>query len=111
MTRYVTDKRLRWTVDAGIVEAIRQPDGALPQSTTATMNPDAVERKLHCRRAWRCLDLAEKREWQALSCMACTVEDPMSPEELRQDMHGLAAVLVELRIGQADRTRAEWKKP
>lgn len=108
---YVTEKRLRYLRERGIVEAIRQADGALPQSANGTEDPDAIERRLHCRRQFRCLSVAESRMWQALSCAACTVEDAMGPEELRDDMHGLAAMLAEARIGLVDRTRDEEKKP
>ena len=66
------------------------------------VDPDDIERRLYCRRAL---------QREALSCESCAVEDPISAEEQRQDMHGLAAILELARIGHALRNRDENKKP
>lgn len=108
---YETEKRLGYLRRQGIVEAIRLSDGSLPQSGRATVDPDDIERRLYCRRAIQCLAVAQSRQWEALSCESCAVDDPISAEEQRQDMHGLAAILELARIGHALRNRDENKKP
>ena len=80
---------MNWYKPRTIIEAIRLHDGSLPQSC----HPGTLERRLTCRRISQCLALAGERRWEAMSCAMCTVDDPQSREEMRQDMIGMANLL------------------
>jgi len=101
-----SEKR-HWYKHRPIVEAIRLHDGSLPQSTAQTSDPEAVDRRLDCRRVSQCLSLAVDRHWEALSCGMCPIDDPLSREEQRQDMRGLAEMLDAARIWETTNPRRE----
>ena len=105
------------TLPSAIQEAIRLPDGSIPQSCQATHDPEAVDRRTDCRRVSQCVSLAVARKWPALSCGMCPVHDRMNRDELRQEMHGIAEMLREARIWEhttaaADRcANKDFRKP
>lgn len=92
-----------WYKQRRIVEAIRLPDGSLPQSC----QEGVLERRLTCRRISQCLSLAIERHWEALSCGMCPIDDPQSREEERADMRGMAEMLTAARVWEATNHRRE----
>lgn len=56
------------TTPYAILEAIRLADGAIPQSTSATTDPERIDRRVNCRRVSQCVSIAVTRNWPALSC-------------------------------------------
>lgn len=75
-------------------------DGSRPAPFT---HPDpeaaAQRRKLLCRRYGDCLTYAASLAWPSFHCGACDVEDRMSPQEQRDDIDGLTALLQAINIG------------
>lgn len=101
------------TAPVAILEAIRLADGAIPQSTSATTDPERIDRRVNCRRVSQCVSLAVTRNWPALSCGMCPVNDPMGRDELRQEMHGIAEMLREARVWKTYEHvtgKATWSK-
>ena len=70
-----------------VVEIVRLDSGAVISSSG--------ERRLHCRRAYECVDAAARRGWSALGCDACSAYEQQSAEQERQDLDGILAMLAE----------------
>lgn len=60
--------------------------------------PIAVEeaasvRRLHCRRMAECAGVAARAGWRTFDRVGCAVRDDMDPDELRDDLRGIADAL------------------
>jgi hypothetical protein len=77
------------------------PSGALafgsnPIEAEFELSIDAIERgarKVLCRRQVACTTFAAAADWTSFKCSNCAVEEPLSVDENRLDLDGLADLL------------------
>lgn len=70
-------------------EIVRCYDGSV-----MTRHPEGHgERKVYCSRYDDCLGEAMRRRWRGFGCEACGVDDPISKEQARDELIGIAALI------------------
>lgn len=69
----------------------------IPQIHDPELVPE--HRRLDCRRYNGCLTVAYKQDWPGFSCAGCQVRDPLTDDERRSDLEGMARLISEIPRG------------
>lgn len=74
--------------------------GSAPQRSEATPDEEEVtkHKRIHCRRYTNCLTFAASQNWPGFACFDCRVEEPLSAEDQKRDLPGLAMFLSALSL-------------
>ena len=69
-----------------------------PVSAPAIHDPDlaAEVRRLDCRRYSECLSRAHAEKWDGFACGECSAYEPLTRDEARTDMEGMAKLIAEI---------------
>ena len=58
--------------------------------TVARCADPATTQRLYCARRERCIDAAAEQNWPSLDCRRCLVDEPISEDQWRDEVRGLA---------------------